>query len=299
MILSKFQYGRPVGVEGNLKTEVLDVKMMLVPNPAYAEKSSCQRVAQAFNRLKKREALPLLSERRLREMAYTKAGKEDQLAALTDLSELDMPDRRELDDAVLELLGISDRKERARLLDELYGYLREFFEWTRQKEEKAIGNKNKAKRKTAASPAEIAAQILDGITQNEAKWLRRYDPDFLDRAQPFDTYDLPQEGEAQATQDMLAASGGVLFAKGKKQVAFISTRNPAQPELMVLLAEHGLRGLTRVPHEEAACLALLSRFEDYLRQRRARLAELVEERTGDPDLQEKVLAILSQQMAAR
>ena len=33
VVLSKFQYGRPVGVEGNLKTEVVDVKMMLVPNP--------------------------------------------------------------------------------------------------------------------------------------------------------------------------------------------------------------------------------------------------------------------------
>jgi len=32
-VLSKFQYGRPVGNEGNLKTEVVDVTMMPVPDP--------------------------------------------------------------------------------------------------------------------------------------------------------------------------------------------------------------------------------------------------------------------------
>ena len=33
VVLSKFLYGRPVGNEGNLKTEVIDVTMMPVPSP--------------------------------------------------------------------------------------------------------------------------------------------------------------------------------------------------------------------------------------------------------------------------
>jgi hypothetical protein len=75
VVLSKFQYGRPVGVEGNLKTEVVDVKMMLVPNPNKAKKPAQERVAKAFENLKKRPALYFLPERRLRHMAYTQAGK--------------------------------------------------------------------------------------------------------------------------------------------------------------------------------------------------------------------------------
>ena len=39
-------------------------------------------------------------------MAFTKAGREDELEEISDISELDMDDRHELDDAVLELLGV-------------------------------------------------------------------------------------------------------------------------------------------------------------------------------------------------
>ena len=106
VVLSKFQYGRPVGVEGNLKTEVVDVKMMLVPDPNETAEPAQERVAQAFENLKQRQALYFLSERRLRHMAYTQAGKEAELEKLSDLCELDMDDRRELDDAVLEMLGV-------------------------------------------------------------------------------------------------------------------------------------------------------------------------------------------------
>jgi hypothetical protein len=52
-----------------------------------------------------------------------------------------MPDRRELDDAVLQLIGVASKRRRDELIAELYAYLREFFERTRQKEEKAIANK--------------------------------------------------------------------------------------------------------------------------------------------------------------
>ncbi len=50
VVLSKFQYGRPVGVEGNLKTEVVDVKMMIVPDPEKASTGLNSKVAEAFRK---------------------------------------------------------------------------------------------------------------------------------------------------------------------------------------------------------------------------------------------------------
>lgn len=93
-VLAKFQYGRPVGNEGNLKTEVVDVTMMPVPDPRGMTPAVLNKVASAFKVLKKREAQQFLSERRMRRMARTKGGREQELAQLSDLCELDMPDRR-------------------------------------------------------------------------------------------------------------------------------------------------------------------------------------------------------------
>ena len=136
---------------------------MLVPNPNRASDPQKERVATAFEKLKERPALQFLSERRLRKMAYRQKGREADLNNLSDLCELDMPDRRELDDAVLEMLGVSDPSRRRALLDELYAYLRQFFEWTRQKEEKAILNKLTSRRKVKFNPAAVAGQILAEI----------------------------------------------------------------------------------------------------------------------------------------
>jgi hypothetical protein len=293
-VLSKFQYGRPVGVEGNLKTEVVDVKMMLVPDPTQATEPAQERVARAFENLKQRPALYFLSERRLRHMAYTQAGKEAQLDQLSPLCELDMADRRELDDAVLEMLGVEDSARRQELLDELYDYLREFFEFTRQKEEKAIANKNKARRRGQASPNEIAGQILAEIQEDHGDLLRRYDPDFLDLSRPFDTLDLPGEGIPHPMKDLnpLLYDRGVVFMKGKKPLANVITKIPEQDPLILLLARSGIHGLVRVPHDPEECQRLHHAYAAFLRRREETIRELIANRTLDEEMQEKIYTAL-------
>jgi hypothetical protein len=288
VVLSKFQYGRPVGVEGNLKTEVVDVNMMRIPDPRRAKGNALKRVSAAFGRLKKRKALQFLSERRMREMAWRRAGKEAELEKLSDLCELDMTDRWELDDAVLAMLGVRQAKRREEMIDTLYRYLREFFERTRRKEEKAILNKNKAKRQGKADPAEIATQIWAELTEKQGDFLRRYDPDFLDRTSPFDTFDIPAEGIPAAYEDMFI-SHGVRFLKGKRtQTAMLQTLNAAQDELIVLLASKGNRGLIRIPNEEKECRRVLNDYGRFVRKREETIRQMIEERTADEELQDKI-----------
>ncbi|MBE0537911.1 MAG: N-6 DNA methylase [Phycisphaerae bacterium] len=291
VVLSKFQYGRPVGVEANLKTEVVDVKMMPVPSVRGVKMSVLDGIAQAFERLKQRKAMQFLSERRLRKMAYEAKGKEAELKNLSDRCELDMDDRRALDDAVLELLGVASKRRRQAMIDALYEYLREYFEWARQKEEKAIVNKKKAKRKGPAKPGEIGKQIFDDIAERHPELLRDYERDFLDRQKPFDTYDIPAEGEPFVYKDMLVRHG-VRFVKGTKEVALVTTRTPGQDALLATLAGAGHRGLVRVPHEEGVCRELLGRYEQFVRRRDRAVIEMIQERTADEDLQEKIFEAL-------
>jgi hypothetical protein len=288
VVLSKFQYGRPVGVEGNLKTEVVDVNMMRVPDPRRADSKALARVREAFRKLKGRKALQFLSARRMREMAWRQAGKEAELEKLSDLSELDMADRRELDDAVLMMLGVASTKRRKEMIDALYRYLREFFERTRQKEEKAILNKNKARRRGKTDPAELAAQIYQELAENHGDFLRQYDPDFLDKARPFDTYEIPAEGVPVPYRDMFVPHS-IRFIKGKKtQTALLRTQNPVHDDLIVLICRSGLRGLVRIPHEEDECRRVLGVYESFIGKRETLLRRLIEERSADEDLQRMI-----------
>jgi hypothetical protein len=176
-------------------------------------------------------------------------------------------------------------------LRELYAYLGEFFERTRQKEEKAIINKATSRRRGQSKPSEIAQQIYDQIRDSEPEWIKPYDPGFLDRSRPFDTFELPADGRP-VLHESLFDGHGVEFVKGKKTVAVVHTEIKAQDPLVVVVAESGLRGLRRFPHEEKECRRVLTEFEKFVQRRERRLWELIEERTVDEEMQQKIYDVL-------
>ena len=291
VVLSKYQFGRPVGVEGNLKTEIVDINIMLIPDPRKCSAAVRDKIVKAFRNMKNRKVLQLLPERRLREMAYRKKGDEQKLSTLSEISELDMPDRRELDEAVFEMLNIGTRQSRHNLLNELYSYLREFFELTRQKEEKAIANKLQTQ-KRIVRPRDIAVQIYEEMKQEYPHLLKTYDMDFFDKYKPFDTVEIPSEGKPVAVEDLIEGNG-VKFVKRKKTLAFLNTTSLAQADLITLLAESGAYGLVRIPHEESECLRLTDKYRKFIQERDKTIKILAEERTKDTDLQNKILESLT------
>jgi N-6 DNA Methylase len=295
VVLSKFQYGRPVGVEGMLKTEVVDVSMMLVPDPRGADARILERIKTAFQTLKKRDALQFLSERRMRRMAYGARGKTAELAALPDVSELDMIDRHELDDAVLELLGASNAADRLAIRTALYGHLAEFFEATRRKEEEAIGNKSTARRKGAARPTDLASEIAGEIAERHKRVLRTYEDDFLDASLAYDTYELPATGEPEAVQTLFVPHG-VTFTAGKKS-EMVTLKTAAQVPLLVLLAQNGSRGYVRVPRQQDECNRILREYGAHVKRRDEVVTRLIEERTNDEQVQEAIRTVLMPMLA--
>ena len=298
-VLSRILFARVHGVEGSIQLDVYSAEMMLVPDPGQGTRKARQRVAAAFRRLKKREAMYFLSEQRLRKMKYEAQGRHSELAGLSDQCELDMPDRTQLDDAVLELLGVTSKAERQKLVARLHKHLRQFFEWTRQKEEKAIVNKKTAKRRAATRPADIAAQIHRHIHDNEGQLLRQYNPDFIDLSKPFDTFDLPKNGVPEKFSDLYTAHG-VRFVQGKKRApGTVHTTIPEQDDLVVLLANAGVRGLVRVPRDADECEHRLKQYGRFVTNRNKRLGELVAERTADVDAQEQIMDALLTMLVGR
>ena len=61
-VLAKHQFGRAAGVEGNLKTEVVDVNMMLVPDVRKASPEAAARAVVACERMSSRNARQYLYE---------------------------------------------------------------------------------------------------------------------------------------------------------------------------------------------------------------------------------------------
>ena len=112
-------YGRYAGTEGNLKTEVVDSLLLEIPDPRNASKAVVRRLEAALHSMQQRKVTHLVEETFLR--CHTT--EEVREAARTPLAlprELQQDDRKELDDAVFELLGVTERTHRSKLIDRLY-----------------------------------------------------------------------------------------------------------------------------------------------------------------------------------
>jgi hypothetical protein len=168
----------------------------------------------------------------------------------------------------------------------------EFSEPAGEKEEDVLARENKAKRCSRAKPEEIAAQIHEEIKSCCPQVLRRYDPDFIDKQEPFDTFELPAEGEPESYKDLFTK--GVIFKKGNRRTAMIETRNQAQDGLIIEVAQAGIRGFVRFPREESECNRVLQLFSSFIEERRRVVRELIEDRTADLKIREGVRPVIMQ-----
>ena len=117
--LFKTFYGRFAGTEGNLKTEVIDVNLIEIPDPRGVDERIAGRLVGALRSMKRRTVGRLVDESLMDCHSYERAL---ELAArpLALSEELRQSDRRDLDDAVFELLGVKSASERSVLVNRLH-----------------------------------------------------------------------------------------------------------------------------------------------------------------------------------
>ena len=285
--LLKHFYGRYAGTEGTLKTEVVDTVLLEIPDPrgVSAELAECLDIA--LKKMMRRDVTHLVEEALLQchseEAMRVILLKEPKLP-----TELCQEDRRELDDCVFELIGVTNKHERKKMVDELYRVTTEYYRYQRTQDIQAMENRagNNKRRFDAHDLAESIWQSLPEGEQGPAlvEWIKS---DYQKR----EAVEIPEgRPEALGASDMFDPSG-VVF-KGNKETHRATYANPEQAALVAALAEFGIREQIEVPKSAVECSRCLEKLRIRIARAEKYFSELAASRTGTQSLQEKTATLL-------
>lgn len=252
--LTKFYFGRFAGTEGNLKTEVVDVNLLEIPDPRHVTKAVARKLQDAFKKLCQRDTSAMVEEEFMECHDAERAGKLAEKPIGLPW-ELQQPDRRALDLAVFELLGITDAKEREAICDELYHETAAHFRQIRvveiQKQEQRAGNKGREFRSD-----ELAADLWDALAEDErqplVEWLAAQTGGGKPHVIPEGHASLPEADDMLEANTVFfrQSTGGKSVAK---PMAFLSR---SHAEIVFTLAQLHLHGSLRLPEAESAAQEL-------------------------------------------
>jgi len=272
-------YGRYAGTEGNLKTEVVDVNLLEVPDPREVAPGVAKKLEAAFKQLCRRDTSAMVEEEFMDCRSAVRAKKLAEEPVKLPW-ELQQPDRRALDLAVLELLGVADAKEREKLCDELYHETAAHFRQIRvveiQKQEQRAGADDRE-----YQTDELVADLWDSLVPEEKQPLAEW---FAAQAGGGKAQTIP-EGQASLpdANDMLDAST-VFFREsggGKTTVKPLALPSRAHAEIIFKLAQLGLHGKVHLPEKESAAQALKSKLDERLAALVEKANHLAASRTSD------------------
>ena len=285
--LFKHFYGRYAGSEGTLKTEVVDTVLLEIPSPRGISPALAERLSNALDRMAKRSVTHLVEEALLE--CHSEEAMRDILSSPPELPrELRQQDRRDLDDCVLQLIGVTDPKKRQKLLEELYLETTKYYRYQRTQDIQAMANRS-GKRARRLGPQDLADSIWHSLSGAEtdppiAEWIRTL-------GSINETVEIPQgRPHALGAGDMFNPTG-VTF-KGDRDTHQISYASPQQAALVAALAAIGVRGLVQIPTPPSDCTRCLSQLQARLCTAQERFAEMAALRTGTQSLQEKTASLL-------
>lgn len=86
---------------------------------------------------------------------------------------------------------------------------------------------------------------------------------------------------------------------GRKKSKIVPTRTETQSKLICTLAQWNIRGLVRIPFEEIECQRVLGSYSNFIEKREKRIWNLIEDRTKDENLQQKIYNVLMARLNSR
>ena len=238
-VLSKHQFGRSAGIEGNLKTEVVDARMMLVPDIRDADHDAAARAIDACKQLSRRDTSQFFYE------------------------EFEMEDRRNLDDAILELIGVVDAPDRNSLQRAIYDDIELFQRSIRKRELIAQRDRRKSGGRSSVTPQALAGELWE---ENSGELrLLEFPRDFIElpsrggfplQLPPGDV----EIGTAMVSIGGLLRSGQIRV--GGRQGAIFEMGTIARARFAQALAMCGRAGKFQLPSDEI-CEEAVKEWEDY------------------------------------
>jgi hypothetical protein len=285
--LFKTFYGRFTGTEGSLDTEVIDVEMLEVPDVSRPPSEAAERILCAFASLKERNIGFLVEE----ELSGVHSPERAQAIATQPIhlsQELRQEDRRTLDDAVFELLGVSDGARRNALVNRLYEETARHFRQIRVVEIQKMEQRTKtaARRFTAE---ELAADAWDAIYLKDSPPIAQF---LSSQTGSKVLVAVPAEGAPRLVDENSMFDREVVFFGTGRKAGRIVCASRAQAELVRRLASLGVREDVAVPAGEAPCRELLATIETQLETARNEFDILASSRTSNEKLRDEIVDLM-------
>ena len=292
-LLANFKtfYGRYAGTEGNLKTEIVDVNLLEVPHPKFVNASTRKKLRESFAQLCARDTMPMVEEAFM-ECHSPREAKKLAERPVAMPRELQMPDRRALDLAVFELLGVDDAQKREELCDRLYFETASHFRNIRiveiQKQEQRTGGGSDRLRVD-----DLASDIWDALDATEKlparDWLaERVDGERIE-------IEIPEgKPTLHDASDMFSANVVHFHPESRVGRGAIAVEYPtrAHAEFAAQLARNNIRGATALPTSESAAHLLLTNYDARNAALSERLYELARSRTADENKVSEIVNLL-------
>jgi hypothetical protein len=284
--LIKSFYGRYAGTEGNLKTEVVDVVMLEIPDPRRATEAQVTRLESALARMQRRKVTHLV-EKGLLECHTAEEVRRAAARPLALPDELRQEDRRELDDAVWEVLGVADERRRRALTDRLYREVALHFRAIRVVE---VQKMEQRRRPTGSSVVSAANLASDAWAELGPDWKKPLSEWLEQESGGARIVDIP-EGRVRIAADHDMFEPNTVFF-GSKPPVMHECSSRAEAELLYAVADAGLRGPVSLPDREIDCQRVLRHFINRLAAGTKLISEIAEARAGDEKLKEQVAEVL-------
>jgi len=256
--------------------------MIEVPDPRGIDAALAEKLTSAVKAMSRRTVGRLVEEQ-LMDCHSPERARRIAAGPLVRSDELRQDDRRALDDAVFELLGVTNATERAQLVQRLHEDVARHFRHIRVVEiEKQEQRSRTANRRFSVQ--ELAADAWDAAELPDltplAEWLSK-------RPDCTASVSIPEERPAELSHSPMFDPNTVYF--GRRLASHMDCASNGQAKLIVRLANVGVSGRVNVPADEAPCLSVLGEVDARLLAARRRFDELAESRTGDPRLQAQIV----------
>ena len=194
--------------------------------------------------------------------------------------EFTLDDRRDLDDATLEILGIADPDERDELRDRLYRDVTEMQQSIRDREIIAQRDRRRSARRGTTTPQDIADELW--ASAGSSLDLLQFPEDFVTRPNEGDLFDLPP-GDVEVGTAMIEADGllrvGTIRVGGRVGEV-IDVDSVSQARFLEALSQCHRSGQVRLP-PDGVCDDAVSSFNQYRAELQDHLTQLASQRTPD------------------
>ncbi len=284
--LWKTFYGRYAGTEGNLKTEIVDVNLLEIPDIRSAKRHLVQKMLRAFASLQRRKSGHMVEQDFL-DCHSVEAVRMLARKPLELPDELRQSDRRELDDAVFELLGESAPARRRELVDRLYEETARHYRQIRIVEVQKMVQRRGGQTNNFTH-ADLAEEIWVGLEAAIKKPLAEW---VAERSKPGQIVSIPEGAPRFPGEADFFDRDAVFFGTGKEAVK-LKLPSPFHAKLVFRLAALDVRGRIVLPATPEEAGKILASLNDHIAKTQHRLQELAARRTGNERIRTKVCDLL-------